>query len=125
MDELDERALDQVATFFSAFAVPTRLRILNTLRLGERNVGDLAQALGTSQANISKHLALLARLGVIAKRARGTSAYYHIVDPRVFDLCDLVCAQVGRRLTSEIAARDALLRSARPRTPRRARPSRP
>ena len=46
MENLDDRAIEQVAQFFAAFAVPMRLKILNALRHGERNVGDLASALG-------------------------------------------------------------------------------
>ncbi len=111
MEMLDDRAMDEVAEFFSAFAVPMRLKILNALRDGERNVGDLTAALGCSQANISKHLSTLAKIGVIAKRTHGTSAFYRIVDPRIYHLCDLVCVQVGNRLTQVVATRDALLRS--------------
>ncbi len=114
MEQLDDRAMEAVAMFFSAFAVPMRLRILNALRHGERNVGELTAELGGSQANVSKHLATLARIGVIAKRTSGTSAYYRIVDPRIFQLCDLVCVQVGNRLEQEVVTRDALLRSVAP-----------
>lgn len=115
MEQLDDRALEEVASFFSAFSVPMRLKILNALRNGERTVGDLTGELGGSQANVSKHLATLAQLGVIAKRSSGTSAFYRIVDPRIFQLCDLVCVQVGNRLAEHVATRDALLQAASPR----------
>jgi len=110
MENLDDRALQQVAEFFSAFAVPMRLKILNGLRDGERNVGELTAELGCSQANISKHLGMLSKAGLIEKTTRGTSAFYRISDPRIYDLCDLVCVQVGRRLTQETESRDAFLR---------------
>ena len=67
MDGLDDRALEEVAEFFRAFSVPLRLKILNALRGGERNVGELTEALACSQANVSKHLALLAQSGLIAR----------------------------------------------------------
>jgi DNA-binding transcriptional ArsR family regulator len=113
MKDLDDRALERVAAFFSAFAVPMRLKILNALRDGERNVGDLTAELGGSQANISKHLGMLAQMGLIEKTTRGTSAFYSIVDPRIFHLCDLVCVQVGRHLADQAEAKGAFLRAMR------------
>lgn len=112
MQGLDDRALEEVAHFFAAFAVPMRLKILNALREGERNVGELTEALGGSQANVSKHLAMLAQKKLIAKATRGTSAYYRIVDPRIYQLCDLVCAQIGDRLALQDALKDAFRRAA-------------
>ena len=114
MENLDDNAIDEVARFFSAFAVPMRLKILNALRSGERNVGDLASALGSGQANMSKHLRLLAEAGLIEKSTRGTSAFYRIADPRIYRLCDLVCDQIGRRLEKQAAVRKAFIPVARP-----------
>ena len=119
MENLDDRALEQVAAFFSAFAVPMRLRILNALRDGERNVGDLTATLGGSQANVSKHLGVLADKGLIEKRSRGTSAFYRIIDPRVFELCDLVCVQVGQRIARQSESRSAFMKIARTAEPPR------
>jgi DNA-binding transcriptional ArsR family regulator len=114
MENLDDRAIEQVAAFFAAFAVPMRLRILNALRHGERNVGDLASTLGSGQANMSKHLRLLAQAGIIEKSTRGTSAYYRIADPRTYHLCDLVCVQVGRLLEKQVESKDAFNGAVRP-----------
>ena len=113
MENLDDRAIEQVADFFSAFAVPMRLKILNALRSGERNVGDLTAEFGCSQANVSKHLSMLAQKGLIAKTLRGTSAYYRIVDPRIYQLCDLVCVQIGQRFAHQAAMKDVFLQVAR------------
>ena len=54
MEGLPPEALDQVAAYFQALSEPTRLQILNLLRSGERNVGDLAQHTGYTSANISR-----------------------------------------------------------------------
>ena len=97
--KLDDNAMEEVARYFAALAVPTRLKILDALRDGERNVGELTGLTGCTQANVSKHLATLAASGLVAKAPRGTSVYYRIADPRVYELCDLVCGQVGRRLS--------------------------
>lgn len=109
MQHLDDRALEQVAEFFAAMAVPMRLKILSALRDGERNVGDLTAEFGCSQANVSKHLRVLAQKGLIGKTNRGTSAFYRVIDPRVYQLCDLVCVQVGDRFAEHAAMRDAFL----------------
>ncbi|MEP7330117.1 MAG: metalloregulator ArsR/SmtB family transcription factor, partial [Betaproteobacteria bacterium] len=71
MQGMNDQALEQVAAFFRAFSVPMRLKILNALRDGERNVGELTAEFGCSQANVSKHLAVLATSGLIEKRAHG------------------------------------------------------
>ncbi len=109
MKGLDDLALQEVAAYFAALAVPMRLKILNSLREGERNVTELTEASGCSQANVSKHLSVLAQGGLIEKVPRGTSAYYRITDPRIYQLCDLVCGQIGRRYAEQAGRRDAFL----------------
>ena len=101
MERLDDRALEDVAGYFRALSVPLRLKILNALRQGERNVTELTEACGCSQANVSKHLALLAQGGLIEKAPRGTSTYYRIADPKIYHLCDLVCGQIGKRYAGQ------------------------
>lgn len=100
-EAMSEHALAHVAEYFRALSVPLRLRILDALREGERSVGDLAERLGRSQANVSQHLAILAKAGLLVREARGTSVYYAIADPCTFALCDLVCGQIGRRFAGE------------------------
>ncbi|HSQ05347.1 MAG TPA: metalloregulator ArsR/SmtB family transcription factor [Burkholderiales bacterium] len=101
MEKFDDDALEQVARYFAALAVPMRLKILNALRGGERNVGELTEQTGCTQANVSKHLAVLAQNGLVQKAARGTSAYYSIADPSTYELCDVVCGQIGRRYAGQ------------------------
>lgn len=109
MDRLDDRALDDVAAYFRALAVPLRLKILNALRDGERNVTELTQEFGCSQANVSKHLSLLAQGGLIEKTSRGTNTYYRISDPTIYSLCDLVCGQIGKRYAEQSNRQDMFL----------------
>jgi len=109
MSELDDSALDQVAEYFKALSEPSRLKLLNALRDGEHNVTELTTCLGTSQANVSRHLALLLGLGVVERTSRGTSAWYRIADPRIFGLCDLVCGQIGRRFAAEVPTRNKFM----------------
>lgn len=102
MNALDDQSLDQVAHYFRALAEPLRLKLLNALRDGSMNVSDLTSAVGSSQANVSKHLAVLAKAGLVVRRSRGTSAYYEIGDGRTYQLCDLVCGQIADRLLAQV-----------------------
>ena len=115
-------SIEQVAAYFQALSEPTRLQILNLLRDGERNVGELAQLCGYSAANVSRHLALLTLHGLVARESRGTSAYYRIADESVYALCDLVCGSIGRRFERVAAERAVFTRAAAP--PRAARAGR-
>ena len=113
MRNLDDDALALVAQYFAALAVPMRLKILNQLRDGELNVGELTAATGCTQANVSKHLAVLAQSGLVAKTQRGTSAYYRFANESVYRLCDLVCDQLDRHFAQEAERRRAFGRAAR------------
>ena len=98
---LDDRALGHVAEYFRALSEPLRLKILNALRDKAYNVGELTELLDCSQANVSKHLATLMRHGFVERSAQGTTAYYRIADPHVYQLCDLVCGQMAQRFASQ------------------------
>jgi len=103
MVDLPLEALGRVAAYFDALSETTRLRILTVLAAGERNVGELAQACECTSANVSRHLAILTKHGLVAREHRGTSVYYRISDESVYELCDLVCGNIARQF--EEAAR--------------------
>lgn len=108
MQVLDESALTHVAAYFRALSEPTRLRILNTLREGEKNVGQITEQTGCGQANVSKHLALLFEAGMVTRSTQGTAVYYGIADQATFDLCDKVCGNVARIVERQHASASAL-----------------
>lgn len=107
MKELPEGALVEVAAYFQVLAEPTRLQILNYLRSGERNVGELAQLCGFTAANVSRHMALMAQQGLVQRESRGTSVYYQIADPAIFALCDVVCGNIARKIERSAERRAA------------------
>ncbi len=107
MEQLPESALVEVAAYFQVLAEPTRLQILNILRSGERNVGELAQMCGFTAANVSRHLALMTQQGLVERQSRGTSAFYRIADPAIFELCDLVCGNIARQMEKSAERRSA------------------
>ena len=75
-----------------------RIRLLDHLRSDEAPVNELAEALGASQQNVSKHLAVLAEVGIVGRRKDGNHVYYRIIDEGVFTLCDQVCGSVQEQL---------------------------
>ena len=96
---LSPGAAELVARRFRALSDPTRLRILEHLRSHEEaSVGELTETLGTSQQNVSKHLAVLTDAGVLGRRKEGNHVYYRIVDEGVFALCEDVCGSVQQQL---------------------------
>jgi ArsR family transcriptional regulator len=99
--DLTPEALELIAARFRLLSEPMRLRILNALRGGERTVGELVQATGAGQANVSKHLGLLLDAGIVARRKEGLNAYYGIADRSIFDLCELVCDSLSERLAAQ------------------------
>ncbi|MBX3608728.1 MAG: winged helix-turn-helix transcriptional regulator [Hydrogenophaga sp.] len=113
MQGLSAEALEQVASYFQALSEPTRLHILNLLREGEHNVGELAQACGYTSANISRHLAVLMQHGLVEREGRGTAVYYRIADESVYALCDLVCGSLARQFDRKAEDRKAFVRSVR------------
>ena len=115
MKSLPDEALTQVAAYFQALSEPTRLRVLNLLREGERSVGELATLCSSSPANISRHLTLLTQHGLVARQSRGTSAIYSIADPSVYALCDLVCGSIARQF-ERTAAERAVFAQTQPQT---------
>lgn len=87
------------AKLFRGFADPSRLSILETLREGERSVGDLVQATGLTQPNVSNHLSCLRDCGLVTIRQQGRFAYYSLSDERVarlLALADGLLADVAR-----------------------------
>jgi DNA-binding transcriptional ArsR family regulator len=88
-----------IARRFSALAEPTRIRLLDLLtHRGELSVSELAEELGASHANISKHLNLLYAERVVGRRKLGTRVLYRVVDERVLELCEVVCGSLRAQL---------------------------
>jgi DNA-binding transcriptional ArsR family regulator len=87
--------LEQAARRFKLLSEPVRLELLNQLQVrGEMNVQELVDATGHQQANVSKHLLLMAREGVLRRRKEGLNVYYGIEDPTISGLCMLVCGRL-------------------------------
>ena len=113
MEGMSNEALLQVAAYFQALSEPTRLKILNLLREGERNVSEIAEATRYTAANVSRHLTLLTKHGLVAREGRGNAVYYRIADESIYALCDLVCGNIARQFERTARERDAFVRNSR------------
>jgi len=94
---LSRAALEIVAARFRALSDASRLQILQLLFEQERSVQELCELSGMSQANVSKHLSVLAEQGIVEKRRQGLFVFYSIADPTIYELCEIVCGAVGKR----------------------------
>jgi DNA-binding transcriptional ArsR family regulator len=101
MGDESEQLLERIADRLKAMADPMRLRILHLLQDGERCVNDILGQVGGSQANVSKHLSVLRRAGLVGCRREGVNVYYRIEDPTVFAICEGVCDSLERQVNAE------------------------
>lgn len=107
MDEnnsLNKKSLSLIAERFRVLSDPLRLQLLHLLGDQEMSVGALVEASGASQANVSKHLQVLLRAGLVQRRKEGLMALYRIVDPSIFQLCDLVCGRLSEQYHADLTA---------------------
>ncbi len=101
MHEGTEQLFEKIADRLKAMADPMRLRILHALHGGELCVNSILEAVGGSQANVSKHLSVLRRAGLVSCRREGVNILYRIEDPAVFAICSSVCDSLERRVNAE------------------------
>jgi DNA-binding transcriptional ArsR family regulator len=88
-----------------------RLRILQLLEDGETGVSALAEAVESTQPNVSKHLKTMQDAGLLARRQEGNTVYYSIADPTVFELCEAVCSSQQERFAAHASVFGAAKRS--------------
>jgi DNA-binding transcriptional ArsR family regulator len=93
---LTDVACDEVAMRFRALSEPMRLKILRRLFRSEASVGEILDEVGGTQANVSKHLAVLHGSALVDRRKDGTRTVYRIADPTLLKICSIVCEGVER-----------------------------
>jgi ArsR family transcriptional regulator len=97
------------AEFFKALAHPSRIRLLEVLRHGERSVQELQGRLDLDQSIVSQQLAILRAKNIVIARKEGTTVRYEVRDPLVGDLLD-----VARRIfNNQLAGTQSMLRALR------------
>lgn len=81
--ELQMEFIQEMAEFFKIFGDGTRIRVLQTLMEGEKNVGDLAEVLEMSQSAVSHQLRVLRQNDLVKYRKEGKVVFYSLDDEHV------------------------------------------
>ncbi|NDU92576.1 MAG: winged helix-turn-helix transcriptional regulator [Ferrovum sp.] len=98
-DQVDaERVFVSAAELFGVLATPLRLRIINAICDREKSVGDIMEAVNSTQPNVSQHLKVLYQAGIVAKRRVGNQVYYRVQSEKAVQLCRTVCTQIAIEL---------------------------
>lgn len=106
---IPDEFLDLMAEKFRMLSDPTRLAILRALMAGERNVSQVIAETGRNQANVSKHLKMMAEAGLVSRRKEGLQVFYELADPLVERLCKLVCETIVEGAKGEMARQKRLV----------------
>jgi ArsR family transcriptional regulator len=88
--EMEEKIFEMHAEVCKSMANPTRLKIMNLLREGEKSVGELKKQLELPKANLSQHLGVLRQRGIISSRRSGLNIYYKVTNSKMIKACDLL-----------------------------------
>jgi len=102
-----EKVLAMKSDILKALAQPTRLRILEFLREGEKCICEIIPAINGEQSNISRHISLMQRSHLVSTRKDGVRVMVKVRDPRIFEILD----QVNLVLKTQMQEQNQLVRS--------------
>ncbi|ABB23506.1 ArsR/SmtB family transcription factor [Pelodictyon luteolum] len=100
---MPDEMLEAVSNRFKLLSEPMRLKILRVLCENERTVQEIVNAVNASQANISKHLALMHDNGVVNRRKEGLKCYYRTADDSIIYACFLISKSVVENLQDRLS----------------------
>ena len=95
---MEERVLELKAEILKALAQPTRLKILELLRNGERCICEIVPAINGEQSNISRHISLMQKSNLVTTRKDGVKVMVKVSDPRVFEILDSIALLLKRQI---------------------------
>ncbi len=78
------------ASIFKIMANPTRLEILNRLRVRDHTVGELKRLLVLRKANLSQHLSILRHSNIVKAQRNGQNIHYSLSKPRLVEACKIL-----------------------------------
>ena len=87
---IEEKMFQMHAEVCKSMANPTRLKIMNLLRDGEKSVEELKKRLGLPKANLSQHLSVLRQRRIVFTRRAGLNIYYKVANPKMIKACDIL-----------------------------------
>jgi ArsR family transcriptional regulator len=103
MDPNEKERLRLKADVFKAMGHPIRLGIIEMLAHEEKCVCEIVEYVGTDMSNVSKHLSLLKRHGLVADRKEGLKVYYRLTMPCAVEFAGCVGSVVLNRLEEQRA----------------------
>jgi ArsR family transcriptional regulator len=98
-----DQTFESAADLFRVMSAPMRLKIINCLCDGEKNVSYLLTQVNTTQPNMSQHLNTLYKAGILGKRREGVQIFYRVVDQRIVAICEAVCVEIANKATTPSA----------------------
>ncbi len=104
---MDERAIQLKSEVLKAMAQPTRLKILECLREGEKCICEIVPEIKGEQSNISRHISVMQRSHLITTEKDGVRVMVKVRDPRIFEILDTV----GLFLKAQMQEQSRLIRS--------------
>ncbi len=100
-ESMEERVLELKAEILKALAQPTRLKILELLRNGERCICEIVPAINGEQSNISRHISLMQKSHLVTTRKDGVRVMVKVKDPRVFEVLDSISTILKSRMSEQ------------------------
>lgn len=94
LKKFSDKDFEKLSDYFKALSEISRLKIVQALQSGEKNVNELVEITNLSQPNVSKHLKILLTSNLIGRRKEGNLVMYRITDSKLLDLCTLVCKAI-------------------------------
>lgn len=101
MTELEKERLRMKADVFKAIGNPVRLAIIELLHNGELCVCDIVDHVGTDTSNVSKHLSILKKQGIVADRREGLKIFYRLTMPCTVDFAQCVAGVLFDRFDQQ------------------------
>jgi ArsR family transcriptional regulator len=95
---MEEKVLELKAEILKALAQPTRLKILELLRNGERCICEIVPAINGEQSNISRHISLMQKSQLVTTRKDGVKVMVKVRDPRIFEILDSVSLLLKKQI---------------------------
>jgi ArsR family transcriptional regulator len=100
-ESMDERVLELKAEILKALAQPTRLKILQLLRNGEKCICEIVPAINGEQSNISRHISLMQKSNLVTTRKDGVKVMVKVKDQRVFEILDSISIMLRNQMSEQ------------------------
>ena len=95
---MDERVLELKAEILKILAQPTRMKILECLRDGEKCICEIVPAINGEQSNISRHISLMQKSHLVTTRKDGVKVMVKVRDPKIFEILDSVSLLLKKQI---------------------------